>query len=409
MDLQNPVELKDSGIDWIGKIPQDWSTRRFKTIIVDSVAGEVIDKSYWNDGNELLYTCQRTPMMSCFSKFPFRKRTFGNCLLLTRNATPYVFIPEDNSIFSNVVQKVRLSNSYDKRYISYAIQLGVNEETVNGDTIPSYNMDVWNNIHFCDVSLSEQQAIADYLDAKCSEIDSLHADIEKQIGLLEQYKKSLIYEAVTKGLDSNVEMKDSGIDWIGKVSKSWQVCKQKYFIKLINGRAFKDIEFENNGKYLVLRVGNLFTNPVWYTSSLELDSDKYCNNGDLIYAWSMSYAPFIWNGCKVIYHYHIWKTVLDYHLLKKFAYYYLIAVTDALQSEVHETTMGFITMGIMNNSYIVCPDMQEQQKIVDYLDNKCAEIDSTIAGKKKQLEKLEAYKKSLIYEYVTGKKRVPLS
>lgn len=197
------------------------------------------------------------------------------------------------------------------------------------------------------------------------------------------------------------EMKDSGIEWIDLVPNHWTVSKQKYVISLLNGRAFKDTEFEEEGKYPVLRVGNLFTNPVWYYSNLELPKDKYCNNGDLIYSWSMSYAPIIWRGDKVIYHYHIWKTLLNKNIYKNFAYYYMYALTDAIKSEIHETTMGFITMGIMNNSYIAYPSLIEQKQIANYLDKKCSEIDSLTKNIEEQIKKLEEYKKSVITEAVT--------
>lgn len=197
------------------------------------------------------------------------------------------------------------------------------------------------------------------------------------------------------------EMKDSGIEWIGTIPFDWKCCKQKYEIQLINGRAYSDSEFEEDGKYRILRVGNLFSNPTWYTSSLELPPDKYCENGDLLYSWSMSYAPVIWTGEKVIYHYHIWKTKLSSNLNKKFAYYYLSALTDALKAKIHETTMGFITMGVMNNSYIAFPCLKEQEKIVSFLDFQCSEIDALSADIQKEIETLEQYKRSVITEAVT--------
>lgn len=197
------------------------------------------------------------------------------------------------------------------------------------------------------------------------------------------------------------EMKDSGIEWIGTILFDWKCCKQKYEIQLINGRAYSDSEFEEDGKYRILRVGNLFSNPTWYTSSLELPPDKYCENGDLLYSWSMSYAPVIWTGEKVIYHYHIWKTKLSSNLNKKFAYYYLSALTDALKAKIHETTMGFITMGVMNNSYIAFPCLKEQEIIVSFLDSKCSEIDAISADIQKEIETLEQYKRSVITEAVT--------
>lgn len=197
------------------------------------------------------------------------------------------------------------------------------------------------------------------------------------------------------------EMKDSGVKWIGEIPNNWICCKQKYLITLLNGRAYKDNEFEEDGKYRILRVGNLFTNPVWYTSSLELDSNKYCQDGDLLYSWSMSYAPAIWHGEKVVYHYHIWKTVLSEKILKSFAYYYFISLTNALQSEIHETTMGFITMGVMNNSYIAYPPLSEQKAIADFLDEKCGEIDGLLEDLATEVKTLTEYKKSIIAETVT--------
>ncbi len=197
------------------------------------------------------------------------------------------------------------------------------------------------------------------------------------------------------------KMRDSGVDWIGQIPCGWKCCKQKYLITLLNGRAYKDSEFEEDGKYKILRVGNLFTNPVWYSSSLELEPNKYCQDGDLLYSWSMSYAPVIWHGEKVIYHYHIWKTVLSEKISKMFAYYYLISLTNALQAEIHETTMGFITMGVMNNAYIAFPPLAEQQRIANFLDEKCGEIDSIRSDVQREIEILNNYKKSVITEAVT--------
>ena len=198
------------------------------------------------------------------------------------------------------------------------------------------------------------------------------------------------------------EMKDTGIEWIGNIPSSWVCCKQKYVISLINGRAFKDTEFEEDGKYRILRVGNLFSNPKWYSSNLELEDDKYCYNGDLLYAWSMSYGPYIWNGEKVIYHYHIWKAKLLNNLSKRFAYYYLIALSDSIKSDVHETTMSFITMKSMNNSYIAFPeDIFEQQAIADYLDETCSKIDEIIAEAKASIDEHKELKQSVIFEAVT--------
>lgn len=197
------------------------------------------------------------------------------------------------------------------------------------------------------------------------------------------------------------EMKDSGIAWLGLIPADWTCSKQKYVISLINGRAYSDKEFEEDGKYRILRVGNLFSNPVWYTSSMELPSEKYCENGDLLYSWSMSYGPVIWIGEKVIYHYHIWKVNLSSRIDKQFSYYYLMALTNEIRAEVHETTMSFVTMGIMNNSYIVYPNIYEQRAIATFLDAKCVEIEQIAADIQSEINTLEEYRSSVISESVT--------
>ena len=199
----------------------------------------------------------------------------------------------------------------------------------------------------------------------------------------------------------SVEMKDSGVKWIGMIPENWKCCKQKYVLQLINGRAYSDSEFETDGKYRILRVGNLFSNPIWYTSSLELDEDKYCSAGDLLYSWSMSYSPVIWQGDKVIYHYHIWKVKPNRDVDKKFAFYYLNALTSALQAEIHETTMGFITMGVMNKSYIAFPELIEQEKIASFLDTQCVEIEAIITRTRESIGEYKKLRQATVDQAVT--------
>ena len=137
-----------------------------------------------------------------------------------------------------------------------------------------------------------------------------------------------------------------------------------------------------------------------------MEEDKYCENGDLIYAWSASYGPYIWNGEKVIYHYHIWKTKLDSSINKMFAYYYLLALSRNIASESHGSAMAHVTMEKMNNSFIVFPSYKEQEAIAKTLTSEVEMIDSLITEKEKLLVNLESYKRSLIYETVTGKRKV---
>lgn len=261
------------------------------------------------------------------------------------------------------------------------------------------------NISVVEPPLSEQQAIALYLDEKCGEIDSLISLQEEMISELQAYKQSVITEAVTKGLDTNVTMKDSGVVWIGEMPAHWNLCKLKMAYTLLNGRAYSDVELLENGKYRILRVGNLFTSDKWYYSNLELEQNKYCEEGDLLYGWSASIGPYLWKQEKVIYHYHIWKVLFKPNDLI-FSYYLLDAITQAKQKDMHGSAMQHLTKSNMDNSYICLPPLSEQQAIASYLDEKTSQIDSLIAIKQEKITELKDYKKSIIYEYVTGKKKV---
>lgn len=165
--------------------------------------------------------------------------------------------------------------------------------------------------------------------------------------------------------------------------------------RFINGRAYKQSELLEKGKYLVLRVGNFFTNDNWYYSDLELDKDKYCDNGDLLYAWSASFGPKVWTGNKVIYHYHIWKVVHDFNLVtKEYLYYLLLWDTIALKS-AHSTgsTMMHISKGSIEKRLVPIPSLAEQQRIVSILDKYdtittiiSESLSKEIAVRKKQYE-----------------------
>lgn len=175
---------------------------------------------------------------------------------------------------------------------------------------------------------------------------------------------------------------------------------------LINGRAYLQPELQANGKYRILRVGNFFTNDAWYYSDMELEADKYCENGDLLYAWSASIGPYIWQDEKVIFHYHIWKVNLKPFMDLKYSYYLLDVLTNVKKNDMHGSAMQHLTMENMNNSTIVCPPLVEQEAIVLYLDKKCSEIDVLKAKLTSKLEALKMLRQSIISEVVTGKRKV---
>lgn len=425
MNTKN-TNFKNSGIAWIGEIPKHWGVKKLKFIIENSISGEVIDKGYWNSGNEFLYTCQKEPMFSDFDKFPENKRTRGNCLLLTRNATPYIFIPKDNAIFSNVVQKIILFKKYDKRYIKYSIQIGANSLLVNGDIIPSYNMQVWNNIYFCDIPLDEQERIAGFLDKKCASIDSSIENLEQKTKSLAEYKKALITQCVTKGLNpKNMEFKDSQIPWIGQIPKHWEISKIKYYFNFSSGLNITKENLIESG-IPVISYGQIHSKENTGTfikdSFFRFISQDYLKNkkslvnkGNFIFADTSEDLDGAGNSVFVDldltmfagYHTIILKNKCNFEFSKFLSYLFQ---TDLWRSQIRLAVSGVkvfsITKKILANCEILVPPLTEQEKIAGFLDKKCEKIDRLNENYTKQIATLKEYKKSLIYECVTGKKEI---
>lgn len=163
----------------------------------------------------------------------------------------------------------------------------------------------------------------------------------------------------------------------------------------INGRAYSQPELLDSGKYKVLRVGNIFDGNHWYYSDMELEEDKYCNEGDLLYSWACTFGPYIWHGPKTIYHYHIWKVKQNDSLVdKSFLYYFLNHQTKGFMGSTHGSTMIHITKENMENFEVLLPPLSEQKKIASVL----SALDGKIALNKKMNQKLEAMAKRL-YDY----------
>lgn len=411
-------EYKDSGIEWIGEIPEEWNVTLLSTVFAEHCLkniglretnllslsyGNIIRKNINENGGLLPESFDGYNIIDT-NDIVFRltdlqndKRSLRTGLCKERGiiTSAYTTIrSRGNNIYAPYFHY--LFHSYDDCKIFYGLGDGVRQ---------SMNFQDLRKLQIVVPSLDEQQRIADFLDEKCREIDKLVALQEQMIEELKAYKQSVITEAVTKGLNPYAPMRDSGIDWIGKVPKGWKVCKLKNVFSLLNGRAYLDPELLETGKYRILRVGNLFSSDKWYYSDMELDNNKYCESGDLLYGWSASIGPYIWKEEKVIYHYHIWKVLFGNNDLY-YSFYMLQALTMAKQRDMHGSAMQHLTKVNMDNSIIVMPPIDEQRTIVSYLDTKCAEIDKLISIKQNKISKLKEYKKSIIFEYVTGKKYI---
>ncbi len=260
-------------------------------------------------------------------------------------------------------------------------------------------------------SMPEQKRIASFLDSKCSEIDYITTDIRKEIETLQEYRKSMITEAITKGLDPNVEMKDSGIVWIGMIPKHWEVNKIKYNLHRE--------DLKNPGEMPVLSLYRDYgvipkdsRDDNHNVTSEDISKYKYVKKGSFVInkmkAWQGSVAVSEYQGV-VSPAYYVYK--FDSSTINKDYFHYLMR--SCYKDEFRRLSGGIregqwdLASEDLDNTLIIIPPLNEQKQIVLYIDSKCYEIDSIIEDKQNQLATLAEYRKSLIYEYVTGKKEVP--
>ena len=273
--------------------------------------------------------------------------------------------------------------------------------------------------------LQEQKKIATFLDAQCTEIDALTADIQTQIDTLEQYKRSVITETVTKGLNLDAEMKDSGIDGAGVTPSHWKttrLCYECYIRARLGWRGLKADEYVDEGYAFIsafnIQNGKLVWTPLNYITKERFDESPEIklHSGDVLIVKDGAGV----GKCARVDDLPMGGTApnssiavitpsknLDYRYV---CYYLQSAVFNNFVLLLYNG-MGVphLTQEVMSKIKILVPPLKEQMVISDYLDAKCSEIDAVVETKKSQLATLDEYKKSLIFEYVTGKKEVPLS
>ncbi len=243
------------------------------------------------------------------------------------------------------------------------------------------DMDTFWQIPMSIPCIEEQQKIADFL----SSVDAVITASEEEVANLETQKNAVMKKIFSQEVRFK---KADGTDF-----PEWEEKVFTDVAQLINGRAYSADEMLASGKYMILRVGNLFSNNEYYYSDMELDDDKYIDEGDLIYAWSATFGPRIYHGEKCIYHYHIWK-VIPYSVEKDYFLHFLYADVDNLQSELNGGTMKHITKEIMEKRIVPLPCKDEQHLIADFLSN----FDEAITAAKKELELWKELKKGLLQQ-----------
>ena len=236
------------------------------------------------------------------------------------------------------------------------------------------------------VLTDEQATIAKAL----SDVDSLISSLQKLIEKKKAIKQGAMQELLT------------GKKRLPGFSGEWEKNTLKQICEFINGRAYSQHELLSRGKYKVLRLGNLFTNSHWYYTDLELDEKQYCETGDLLYAWSASFGPTIWDGEKSVFHYHIWKIKCSETIDKKYLYHFLNADVSSILNELQGGTMSHLTKENMENRLCSYPKLDEQQAIAQVL----SDMDSEIEQLEKKLVKYQQIKQGMMQELLTGRIRL---
>lgn len=257
----------------------------------------------------------------------------------------------------------------------------------NGTSIPQINNYSFDEVYISyPLSFEEQQSIVAKLDEAFEAIEKAKANAEQNLKNAKELFDSYLHSI----------FENKGKDW--EIKKINEICT------LINGRAYNKQELLSEGKYRVLRVGNFFTNNNWFYSNLELSEEKYCDEGDLLYAWSASFGPRVWEGEKVIYHYHIWKVIPNLNLIsKEFLYILLEWDKESIKkAQGTGTTMMHVSKGSMEARLIPLPPIAEQQSIVQKLDALSSETKKLEAIYRKKLEDLEELKKSILQKAFCG-------
>ncbi|OUN75378.1 hypothetical protein B5G12_03585 [Faecalibacterium sp. An58] len=440
-------QMKDSGVEWIGQIPEDWDVARLcdiksekKFAIVDGPFGSAISTNDYREkgvplirisnlkngevsDEDMVYISEElaeSVRRSCIglSDIVFAKTgaTIGKCGI--NRLIKY-------GILASSCIKISISHKYNCDYFYYIFSTDQFNQalrnTCTGTTRDTINLTPFSKLNVLLPPYCIQNRIASYLDRKCAEIDAIIAKQQQIIEKLKEYKLSVITEAVTKGLDPNVPMKDSGIDFIGSIPETWRICRLRNIGTLQNGIS-KGGEFFGHG-FPFVSYGDVYRNfslPVQVAGLIDSSDEERRNysveSGDIFFTRTSETIEEVGfsSVCE--------ETIPDAtfagflirvrpftdDLMPKFAKYYFRSNHHRcyLGKQMNLVTRASLGQDLLKSMPVLVPSKVEQIGIAEYLDKKCSAIESSIEYKQRIIERLTAYKKSLIYESVTGKKEV---
>lgn len=434
---------KDSGIAWIGEIPGEWEVLKNKytySFIYSGGTPTASEEKYYSDEGFAFVSISD---MSTTEYVKETKKHLTNEGIANKNLK---VLPEGTVLFSiyatvgavsellieatisQAILAIGLKKEIDKSYYKYNLKSMKDYifSQANGNTQFNLNAEKVANFTICFPPLSVQQSISSFLDTKCGEIDSLISIQEEMISELLAYKQSVITEAVTKGLDKKAKMKNSGVEWIGDIPEEWEIKPYKAIFYTEKGLNITKADLVEKGEP-VLSYGQIHSKMntgtkindalLKYVPSSYIETNPEClvqKGCFLIADTSEDYdgcgnAIYVDKDMTLFAGYH---TIVARPIHNNGDYKYLayLFLTDIWRQQIRSRVSGIkvysINQKIIRLTSVLLPPLPVQQAIATYLDEKTSQIDSLIALKQSKIESLKEYKKSIIYEYVTGKKRI---
>lgn len=412
------MKVKDSGVSYIGNIPISWYTKKIKYVAVECSENGLMNpkESQYIGLENIVGYSNRIIITDTEYELSIQKRCYKDNILFGK-LRPYlskvVIAPYDGFCTGEFLELTKYKG--DIRFLRYSLLNANLIDTINmstyGAKMPRANSEFIMNCCIAYPTYNEQKIISDFLDTKCEEIEALSMDIQAEIDTLEEYKCSVIIEKVTKGLNPDAAMKDSCIEWIGMIPSSWNIhpvyyyygerkaknydLKEQNLLSLSYGKIIrKDINASggllpaNFSTYNIVEAGDIIIR------STDLQNDKRSLRTGLVTEHGIITSAYI--------------DLMPKSGVNSKYFHYLLHAYDIMK--VFYNMGNGVRQGLNYSEFsklmVIAPSREEQQEIVDYLDNKCEQIDSIIETKKQQLTVLDEYKKTIIYEYVTGKKEV---
>lgn len=405
---------KDSGIQWWGSVPSHWDLSKAKhmfSLVTDSVSDSSLPKialeniesgtgryipteaDFMGEGiefepDDILFGKLR-PYLAKVYKAEFRGQSVGDI---------YVFRGNDKQV-SGFLKYLLLSYPF----------ISVVDGSTYGAKMPRANWDFISHMILPCPSKIEQETIASYLDHKVGQIDAAITEKEQMLEDLKAYRSAIISEAVTKGLNKDVEMKDSGIDWIGEIPANWEISKLKYTGSFDNGLTYSPDDVVEDG-ILVLRSSNIQNSQLSFEDCVyvkEVPDDLLVKDGDIIICSRNGSANLVG---KCAYVDHIDNASFGAFMMRyrpsissKFAFYAFQTLTSFYKGLYSTSTINQLTKAVIDQMFMAIPPLKKQVQIASHIDRKIKFIDTSVNEIQSQIDDLKAYKSSIITEAVTGK------